>query len=438
MSTSFQAGSVTYPLKISANGRYFIDQQDHPFLYHADTGWLLFSKLTQAEAVVYLQNRQQKKFTAIQVMLLPEEPEHTNRDGDGPFTTPGDLTMPHHAYFAHVDAVIRQAAARGLLVAIQPVWIGCCGGNWADTLRANGPAAARAYGRYLGQHYRDIPNVVWLLGGDNDPHDLVEVERELALGIKEDAPHQLITYHAASTHSSSDIFPDEPWLDWSMTYTYFRGKQRIWVPADQVPEVYAVNYAEHNKVPVKPFVLGEAQYEGETAEGTAGRVRKQAWWSMLSGAAGHAYGSPLYSFPDNWRDCLDLPGTAALTHLYDVLSSRAWYGLVPDQEHTVVTDGYGTFGAADYVTTARTDDGSLVMAYIPPTKAGSRTLTVDLGKLNGNVTATWVDPTNGSYVAVAESPLNNSGSHAFTAPTTNSAGDHDWVLVLETTSNDAA
>jgi hypothetical protein len=43
---------------------------------------------------------------------------------------------------------------------------------------------------------------------------------------------------------------------------------------------------------------------------------------------------------------------------------------VPDQDHAVVTHGYGTFGTddrtpgGDYVTTACTGDGSLVMAYV--------------------------------------------------------------------------
>ena len=61
---------------------------------------------------------------------------------------------------------------------------------------------------------------------------------------------------------------------------------------------------------------------------------------------------------------------------------------VPDQKHTVVTAGYGTFDdkttegnryvmASDYVTAARTPDGSLVMAYLP----SLRTVSVDMTSL---------------------------------------------------------
>ena len=41
-----------FPLKISSNKRYFITQQGTPFLYHADTGWQMFVKLTAEEAIL--------------------------------------------------------------------------------------------------------------------------------------------------------------------------------------------------------------------------------------------------------------------------------------------------------------------------------------------------------------------------------------------------
>jgi len=36
-------GQSIFPLKISDNKRYFLTQQGKPFLYHADTGWRLFT-----------------------------------------------------------------------------------------------------------------------------------------------------------------------------------------------------------------------------------------------------------------------------------------------------------------------------------------------------------------------------------------------------------
>lgn len=51
-------------LSISGNGRYFM-QEDKPFFWLADTGWLIFGNLTEEEAAVYLKNRAEKGFNVI-------------------------------------------------------------------------------------------------------------------------------------------------------------------------------------------------------------------------------------------------------------------------------------------------------------------------------------------------------------------------------------
>jgi Putative collagen-binding domain of a collagenase len=50
----------------------------------------------------------------------------------------------------------------------------------------------------------------------------------------------------------------------------------------------------------------------------------------------------------------------------------------------------------------------------------------------GSTTARWFDPTNGTFTSISGSPFANTGSHSFTPPGNNSAGDADWVLVLQT------
>ena len=65
--------------------------------------------------------------------------------------------------------------------------------------------------------------------------------------------------------------------------------------------------------------------------------------------------------------------------------SRAWYDLVPDQNHEVVTGGLGEFRGLDYLTAGRTTDGSTVIAYMP----SRRTITVDMSKVSGSQAAGW-------------------------------------------------
>ena len=142
---------------------------------------------------------------------------------------------------------------------------------------------------------------------------------------------------------------------------------------------------------------------------------------------------------NGWKDKLDTPGAVQMAHVQALFVPRPWHELVPDQKHTVVVAGYGTFDAtttqgnaygmtSDYVTAGRTPDGSLVLAYVP----SLRTVTVDMSQLSAAATAHWYDPSRGTYTAVEESPLANTGNHKFTPPGRNGDGDGDWVLVLET------
>ena len=116
-----------------------------------------------------------------------------------------------------------------------------------------------------------------------------------------------------------------------------------------------------------------------------------------------------------------------MANIVALFSPRRWYDLVPDQDHTLVTSGYGSFGQDDYVTAARTPDGKLAIAYLP----SGGTVTVDLGTLSGPVAARWYDPTDGTFTTIGDGPLANTGNVMLTTPGTNSDGADDWVLVLE-------
>jgi hypothetical protein len=54
-----------------------------------------------------------------------------------------------------------------------------------------------------------------------------------------------------------------------------------------------------------------------------------------------------------------------------------------------------------------------------------------MSKLSGLATANWYDPTSGNLVAIG-SGLANTGLRSFAPPSSNAAGDTDWILLLET------
>jgi len=426
------ASNPVLPLKVSADRRHLTDQKNQPFLYHADTAWMLFFKLNPSEASVYLAARKAQGFNVVQVQLTGFLGTAT-QEGELPFPPPShDFSEPNEAFFGHVDNVVAEASRQGLVLAIAPAWSGCCGEGWAGEtkdkrpapLNTNGPEKSRNLGRWIGARYAKADNILWIMGGDNDPDNARESIRQLALGIKEAAPTHLMNYHAASTHSSTDVWPaEESWLELSMVYTYFRGFNKAW--NKNQPDVHEVSHAEWAKVPVRPFFLGESTYEGEHGEwGSALQVRKQAWGCLLAGGCGHAYGSPNWNFPENWRDVLNLPGASSLKHLRTLLEAHPWWTLQPDIKNAFASDERGPAAANDSMVAALAADDSFGICYVP----SRRSITVDFNQISGaNPHAVWFNPRTGeSLPAPLASTPSAKVRHTLAPPS-----EGDWVLVIE-------
>jgi hypothetical protein len=183
-----------------------------------------------------------------------------------------------------------------------------------------------------------------------------------------------------------------------------------------------------------PVFMVEANYEWGLEYLGPQTLRRQEYWVALSGATGQLYGNNYtWPFRPDWKGHLDTLGSRQFGYVAQLLAPRRWYDLVPDQDHSLVVAGYGTYSTAggvndnDYVAAARTADGRLAVAYLP----SERTIQVDMGTLSGPVEARWYDPASGSYRAIDGAPLPNTGVRAFQTPGKNSDGDGDWVLVLE-------
>ena len=422
-------GGVVYPLKVGPGSRYLVDQNGAPFLIAGDAPQSLIVNLSEAEADGYFADRAGLGFNSLWINLLcatytAGRADGTTFDGIAPFTTPGDLSTPNEAYFTRVDHMLRLAAGHGLNVLLDPAETG----SWLSVLVANGVTKARAYGQYLGGRYQSFDNIIWMSGNDFQSWRTASDDaaaQAVAQGIR-DVDHRHI--HTVEldylTSSSSDDPSWVPLIQLDAAYTYY--------------PTYAQVLKSYNRAAPLPVFLVEGVYEYESnaqaSEATPWTLRRQEYWTDLSGATGQLYGSHYtWTFTTGWQGVLDGPGARQMPYLRALLEPRAWYALVPDQTHAVVTAGYGTFTSSgnvddsDYVTAARTPDGSLVLAYLPT----QRTITVDMTKLRGSTTARWYDPSRGAYAAISGSPLANTGSHAFTPPGPNGDGDGDWVLVLE-------
>jgi hypothetical protein len=424
-----------YPLKASANDRYLVDQNNVPFMIVGDSPQSLIGRMAKSDATFYMANRQRYGINTLWVNLLCNNKTACNADGTTfdsipPFTTPGDISTPNPAYFERADDMLKIAAAHGMTIMLDVLETS----GWLDTSKANGPEKAAAFGRYLGDRYKDVPNIIWMYGNDfqtwADPGD-DDVVLAVAKGIRSADPNHIHTTEL--NYLTSGSLDDARWeslveLDGAYTYN----------------PTYAQVLKEYNRSNFRPVLMEEANYEFEhnlnTDGGSPGNLRRQEYWTMLSGATGQLYGSSYtWRLPtgwfSNWRSHLDTLGVMQLSYMKNLFTPQKWYDLVPDQMHTVLTVGYGTpapFGTGSvttdtYATAARTSDGTLIIAYMPT----ARTITVDMSKLSGLAAARWYDPTIGEYIDVSGSPFPNAGTRQFTPPGNNHDGAGDWVLVLE-------
>jgi hypothetical protein len=418
-----------FPLRVGPNGRYLVDASGRPFLVAGDAPQSLIVNLSEADAELYFADRQSHGFNTVWINLLCAvytggRSDGATYDGIAPFTTPGDLSTPNEEYFRRADDMIRLAAKYGLNVLLDPIETG----GWLAVLDSNGVSKDRAYGQYVGNRYRDFDNIIWMSGNDFQSWRTAADDAAasaVALGIKDvDSRHLQTVELDFITSSSTDDPTWSPIIALDSAYTYY--------------PTYAQVLKSYNRAKPLPVFLVEGVYEFESNnqnhEATPATLRRQEYWTNLSGATGQVYGNHYtWTFEPGWKEKLDSPGAVQMAHLRDLFAPRAWYALVPDQTHSVVTAGYGTMLASgnvddsSYVTAARTPDGALVMAYMP----ASVTVTVDMSKLRGAARAQFYDPSAGTYAPVAGSPLPNKGTRTFTTPGPNRDGDGDWVLLLE-------
>lgn len=417
-----------YPVSVSGNGRYLIDQHNTPFLMIASSAQCMIINASLTMAETYLEDRQNKGINAIWVELLMDDTIPAGRadsstyDSIIPFSTPGDISTPNETYFARADALINLAEEHGIIVLLTPMSTMA----YLDLMKSEGTTKCTNFGAYLGNRYKDFPNIIWLNGEDFQTWSTQgddDVVIALANGIKsQDTTH---IHSIQLDYPTSDSREDSDWDDIISLNAVYRYNTQ-----------FITTLVAYNRTPAMPCYLCEAHYEGSNLEGDPGTpnvLRRQEYWSMLSGACGQLNGSDdIMHFETGWDDHLDDQGQTELTYLHDLFVNKEWYSLVPDQTHAILTAGYGTSADeipsdSDYATCAAVADGSLAIIYMPD----NRTMTVDMSFFSGSVTCRWYDPTDGSYAADAASPHANSGTHDFSHAGTNSVGDADWLLVLE-------
>jgi hypothetical protein len=399
-----------YPLKVSANGRYLVDQSGTPVFWLGTTQWQLVRNHTLDEARLILQKTASHGFSFAQVMLLgpgdgtsPNVGRQANVEGELPWLGGNPLT-PNEAYFRHVDAVIDIARQENVVISLTVFH--------QHQQQIITVANARRWARWIAQRYRNVPNIVW----STTPHavpEFVPVLRELMAGLREgDEGAHLITCKPDPGPYSSSFLHAAPELDFNSIQTW------TWVE-----RIYPLVTGDYNLEPVKPVLMAEGAYEeGPEYDFTVTPlwVRRQAYYSYLAGAH-HTYGhNDSWRGNPTWPQSLDAPGAVQLGLLRRIFEDRhEWWHLVPDQE--LLASGGRTDGRL-LVLGARHRDGRWALVYC----ADAATIEVDLTRLAGHACgASWIDPRSAESRPVGH--FTGAGPQRFATP----EGWEDALLLLE-------
>jgi hypothetical protein len=420
----------TFVASVSPNGRYLLDQYGKPLLVKGDSPWSLITRLSPEQAQLWFSDREQQGYNAAIVSLIgatkngaPHD-DGSTFDGLRPFAN-GNILDWEEPYWRRATSYLRMAADHGITVMLYPI----DGWTIGHAFKPESVEQCHQYGMKLAKRFADLPNIVWMSGGDYFPvtdnlaegSDVDHCIDAAMRGVREAGDTRLFSIQLGYDKSVSTENPY--WarrVDWNFVYTYH-------------PTYRAVLDAYAHTPPI-PAVLGEANYEREnnqqdSPDTTDETLRRQVLWALTSGASGEFAGSDDWELKDGWEKRLDTTSVAQIARLRALFEGLSWWKLVPDTNNELVTGGRGTFLVKDraidvlendYVTASRTPDGRLAVVYLP----GQHTITVNRSALAPGTRVTWVDPASGETRAV---PM----SGTFTTPGANSEGDHDWLLLFK-------
>src|ERR1041384_7911911 len=143
------------PIRVSSNGRYFVDARGEPFYFLADTQWELFRRFSSSDAKLILDNRKAKGFTVVMVMLTGVgDGTGTNLNGQRPWLDDNPAT-PNSDYFDHVDEVIKLAEANEI-----HLLVGLYHQTYGKRMTLEN---AKPWAAWVTRRYHDYPNILWTI-----------------------------------------------------------------------------------------------------------------------------------------------------------------------------------------------------------------------------------------------------------------------------------
>ena len=403
-------------LKVSDNQRFLMHENGQPFFWQGETGWLLPERLDRAEAEWSLQRCREAGYNVVQIQVIDAmpainiygQPSHPLPIAQGD-RNPVQSKMSHgsspharsYGYWEHLDYIVDLARQNGIYIGMVAIW----GGLVKDGKLS--VDEAKRYGTFLGNRYKDCPNIIWFMGGDIQGDIKPEVWNALATSIKAVDKNHLMTYHPRGRYTSAKWWSKAPWIDF---HTFQSGHRKYGQRMGNADYPIPDNTEEDNWMyvdstwaykPIKPVLDAEPSYEDipmglhdkNEAHWKACDVRRYAYWSVFAGSCGHTYGhnaimqmlKPGYptSYGDagdvkTWYQALNDPGFNQMKYLKQLILTFPYFERVADQS-IVVENGK----QYERLAATRGTDYLLVYNYT------SRDMKLDLTKISGTKKNVW-------------------------------------------------
>lgn len=436
------AAPTRYLTAVSGDDRHFVDQYGDPYLMLAQCAWtgVAWAGYNNGDdwagdITWWCDQHAANGGNAAKVGVLghtdyqaPYDNANTH-DGVSPWSG-GTVGSLNETYWTRVDWWVTETKRNGLTLII---YLGYEGD--LSVLSSATSTQLNNYGYNVATRYAGEPHVLFAIGGDYFGY-LDSTVNAVLTGVVTQAGYDKplwIQYYPESTgrRNSSDSITDfdEGWS---------------WATADHIYTYncsYLFGEMGWTETPARPCLWGDGIFDNGAADRRL--MRETFAWAVTSGLyGGMIYGNEgtfqMGNTQTGWRTTMSSANgdMGDIPTVRDIIAGYAdWQTLVPDHSDSFITAGRGTkathyapgggngeyAGGNTYVTGGVNAAGTLAIIYVPN---AATTVTLDTTQMQGGYTATWVDPTDGSTVA-------GTPGTTFQRATSNTAGDSDWLLVLE-------
>lgn len=395
-------------LLVSENNRYLVHKNGQPFFWLGNTAWLLPERTTRDEAEYFLSTERKAGYNVEQVQVLNAIPTF-NAYGQPANNAEFDFNKVSkpgvYGYWEHLDYIVDAAERNGIYIAMDCIW-----GSLIDKMDVK---KAQSLGKFLGERYKNKPNIIWMIGGDIRGDKSPEVWDALARAIRKADGNHIMTFHPRGRTTSAWWFNDREWMDFNM---FQSGHRRYGQRNGDGDYTIKDNTEEDNwryvdmsveKMPLRPVLDGEPSYE-DIPQGlhdfSAPRwqdydVRRYAYWAVFAGCFGHTYGhnsimqfyrpgvSASYAANKSWWDAQKDPGYNQMKYLKWLILSFPFTERIADQSIIAGQNGE----RYDRIIATRGNDYLLVYNY------SGKPMQIDLTKISGAKKNVWImNPEDGS------------------------------------------